>query len=274
MPNPVDASLYTSEYFLERCGGIEFFKRFGYSVLKPAIQAAVLAADLKPGQKILDVGCGRGELVANLHEKGFEATGFDYSPDAIEVAKKMYPPGNFVLLNAGNAGLGEGRYDRVFALGFIEHLHRQELDFFLDQVDQVLASGGRVLMTTCVNKLYYKTWTYRLRIKIARISRGIGFNLRDPLPPRSDEDESLHINEMNYFDLMKQFSTNKWKATVWPQPNAKLIADRLYSAEVLAQAPLRRAPRWKQFLYKAFVFHFPLNLFLARFYLIELRRRS
>jgi len=40
---PVDSELYSKEYFLGSCGGIEFFDRYGPTVLKPAGQGSFLA---------------------------------------------------------------------------------------------------------------------------------------------------------------------------------------------------------------------------------------
>ena len=274
VPAPVDPGLYSTDYYLERCGGIEFFRKFGFGVLTPPMQAAVLAADLKPGHRILDIGCGRGELVAHLSEKGFQAQGWDYSPDAIALARKVYPKGRYQVVNAASADFGADRFDRLFVLGTIEHLHDYELDALLKQVDRVLDADGCVVLTTCVNKLYYKVWTYRARRGLALVLRRLGFAIRDPLPPRTDEDESLHINELSYFDLKKRFSSERWVCRIWPQANPKLTADRLYPAALLESLQLELASAWKRTLYRWLVFRLPLSLLLARSYLVRLERRS
>ena len=50
-----------------------------------------LLAYLQPpsGASILDAACGRGRHAKYLAEKGFDVTGVDLSPDAIEAAKEM-----------------------------------------------------------------------------------------------------------------------------------------------------------------------------------------
>lgn len=266
----VDSELYTAEYFQDRCGGVEFFHQFGYSVLKPALQQAVLAADLKPGQRLLDVGCGRGELVAHLSDKGFDVTGVDYSADAIDMAKKMYPKGRFLQMDVGDIDFTKQTFDRVFILGTIEHLTKAEIEKLMSNVKRILSPGGMVIATTCTNKLYYKVWSYRFRAALASFLRAFKIPVRNPLPPRSSDDQALHINEMAYFDLKSCFSKSPWICEIRPLPNAKVVADRLYEPDVLAKAPLRAASRWKQAVHRLFLSRFPLNLLFSRQYLVVL----
>lgn len=47
------------------------------------------------GKKALDLGCGTGPTTLTLHQLGFETTGIDISPTAIELAKKMNPSIHF-----------------------------------------------------------------------------------------------------------------------------------------------------------------------------------
>jgi SAM-dependent methyltransferase len=46
----------------------------------------------QPNAAMLDMGCGRGRHAKYLSEKGFDVTGLDLSPNAIEAAKEMEGP--------------------------------------------------------------------------------------------------------------------------------------------------------------------------------------
>jgi SAM-dependent methyltransferase len=48
-------------------------------------------------KSIVDLGCGSGEHVFALYQKGFEICGIDISDSMIDIAKKRYPDCNFQL---------------------------------------------------------------------------------------------------------------------------------------------------------------------------------
>lgn len=53
--------------------------------------------------KLLDIGCGTGNHVANLGSKGYEIIGIDVSPSMINEAKEKYPQYNFEIADAENS---------------------------------------------------------------------------------------------------------------------------------------------------------------------------
>jgi trans-aconitate 2-methyltransferase len=61
------------------------------------------------GERILDVGCGPGQLTAQIAAAGAEVTGIDSSAAMIEEARKNYPDLSFELVDAGRMA-----YDRQF----------------------------------------------------------------------------------------------------------------------------------------------------------------
>ena len=52
---------------------------------------ASLVADLAPGPKVLDAGCGTGRVAIELHQRGFEVTGTDVDPAMLEAARAKAP---------------------------------------------------------------------------------------------------------------------------------------------------------------------------------------
>ncbi len=92
--------------------------------------------------KVLDIGCGFGDLLNDLHLLGCEAYGVEINPDAVEVCRK----GGF---NVFNGKLQEARFednffDAVIMWHVIEHLGSPR-DTLLE-VRRILKSGGNVFI--------------------------------------------------------------------------------------------------------------------------------
>jgi trans-aconitate methyltransferase len=60
-----------------------FVYQFGENVLE--------VLDVKPGERILDIGCGTGYLTQQIQNAGAVVVGTDYSPEMIAQAKKLSP---------------------------------------------------------------------------------------------------------------------------------------------------------------------------------------
>ncbi len=58
-----------------------------------AIDNLLLALELTPGSKVLDLACGKGRHARYLAEKGFEVTGLDISQASISYARKFEQEG-------------------------------------------------------------------------------------------------------------------------------------------------------------------------------------
>lgn len=68
----------------------------------------------KPGEKILDLGCGTGQLTHKISERGAEVTGLDASPEMIGQARQNYPHLRFVLEDAAHMRF-ESEFDAIFS---------------------------------------------------------------------------------------------------------------------------------------------------------------
>lgn len=68
----------------------------------------------QPGERILDLGCGTGDLANEISKAGAQVTGMDYSEEMIRQSKSKYPDIPFITANAENYRPEEA-FDAVFS---------------------------------------------------------------------------------------------------------------------------------------------------------------
>src|SRR3954453_15864640 len=70
--------------------------------------------DPKPGEKVLDVGSGTGNLTAQIAERGADVLGIDASVSMVAQARQNFPKLKFALADVRSFSL-EDEYDAVFS---------------------------------------------------------------------------------------------------------------------------------------------------------------
>jgi trans-aconitate methyltransferase len=96
--------------------GHSFVWKYGEEVL------ALL--DPRPGERILDLGCGTGHLTNQIVARGAEVVGLDKSPAMIERARALYPELNFEIGDAMEFKVSEP-FDAVFSNAAIHWMKDQ-----------------------------------------------------------------------------------------------------------------------------------------------------
>jgi trans-aconitate methyltransferase len=87
------------------------------------------------GERVLDVGCGRGELTAALAARGAIVTGLDASPEMLAAARAAHPTLGFVVGDA-QALAYAGAFDAVFSNAALH---------WIPSLDDVVAGVARAL---------------------------------------------------------------------------------------------------------------------------------
>lgn len=107
---------------------------------------------LKPGMKILDIGCGWGGMALYLHRTcGVDVTGITLSEEQLKVARQR----------AIDAGVADhvrfelidyrdmtGPFDRIVSVGMFEHVGTPDYRTFFDKCRQLLTPDGVMLVHT------------------------------------------------------------------------------------------------------------------------------
>lgn len=134
-------------------GAENYERHFVPAIARPVSVELLRTADLQPGARVLDVGCGTGVIARRAAETvgaGGSVAGLDVSPDMIAVASAMpVAEGAPIEWHQGDATalpFPDASFDVVLCqmtLMFIE-----DRPTALHEMHRVLAPGGRVLITT------------------------------------------------------------------------------------------------------------------------------
>ena len=112
-----------------------------------ARRAAFAAESIHPGDRVLDLGCGQGDLTAVLAGTGARPLGVDVADAALRRARRRHPELRFALAPIdGPLPLQDSTFDVVWASEVIEHV--ADTARWLSEVRRVLVPGGRLLVTT------------------------------------------------------------------------------------------------------------------------------
>jgi ubiquinone/menaquinone biosynthesis C-methylase UbiE len=218
-PAPVSPDLYTREYFTTDCEGFGLFLE-GAEELSERIQEALDAAGDLRGRWVLDIGCGRGELVCEAAQRGASAVGIDYAQAAIELSRERLTHMDesirerveFRIANAKGLAFPDGSFDIVFLVDVYEHLHPYEIDHTLAEVKRVLRPGGRLIVHTGPN-----TWFYRCGYPLVREAARRLLRREFPEDLRGQYDDIMHVNEQNPLSLYRGLTAAGFAAAVRPR---------------------------------------------------------
>ena len=212
--------LYTKDYFLHACEGYEEFAETQGRRLSRRLGTAFQVAAVKPGMKVLDVGCGRGEILQHCARLGADAYGIDYAPVAVDLAKQLIdrqpgqasPGGSQAEVLPGKIGVAQSDaktlpfpgdyFDRVLMFDVVEHLYPWELEKCLAEVRRVLRPGGAFIAHTAPN-VWYDRYAYPL---VRGVRRLMGQGAKYPANPRAlnvAANVDVHVNEQSQLSLSR-----------------------------------------------------------------------
>ena len=107
---------------------------------------------LKPGMKVLDIGCGWGGMALYLHKHfGVEVTGITLSEEQLKVARQRAIDAGvadhvrFELIDYRDI---EGPFDRIVSVGMFEHVGTADYRVFYNKCRDLLTPDGVMLIHT------------------------------------------------------------------------------------------------------------------------------
>lgn len=112
-----------------------------------------VAAELITTNRVLDIGCGTGELAVMLAAKGASVDGFDINPKMIEIARERVLTQNLenhislrIMGVDGMDGLPESYYDSVVSTLVFSELSDDERRFAYRHAVRVLKPNGLIVL--------------------------------------------------------------------------------------------------------------------------------
>lgn len=255
------SDLYTEEYFLTACEGYDVFLESEGQHLSRRLQDAFGVADVRPGMRLLDVGCGRGEILRHCMELGVDAFGVDYAEVAAQMSRDTIltqrdmmasqvegEPDPALLVQTGvcrsdakRLPFADDQFDRVLMFDVVEHLYPWELHEALLEVRRVLKRNGRFIVHTAPNRwydMYAYPWVRRLR---TLLGQGEAY----PKDPRAitPVNQDVHVNEQDLFSLKRSLEAVGFHATVWldspPQNRQESVPMAIMRRIAFGAAPFR-----------------------------------
>ncbi|MFD7308699.1 class I SAM-dependent methyltransferase [Promicromonospora sp. NPDC059942] len=110
--------------------------RYWGTFARPVWAPLLDAAGIGPGSRVLDVGCGSGELLEHLQDQGARPAGVDPATRMVELARARAVGADVRVGEAEHLPFDDGAFDAVLAVNAVQ---------FADDVDDALAEISRVL---------------------------------------------------------------------------------------------------------------------------------
>lgn len=262
----VSAAVYTKEYYLSDCTGFKEFKESYGDKLEPRLSEVSKYFKIYPGTRVLDIGCGRGELVFSAAKQGAQCVGIDYSVEAIRLAQLACSKKNkalrdmvkFYVMDAKKIKFGKNAFDVVILTDVVEHLYGHELKIVFNHIKRVLKENGILIVHTAPNKIFndvaYRYYCYPASSFLVSIwnlfFRKKYPNITKYSDLRKGSHAIMHINEPTYFSLKELFKENNLKG-------------KISSSNITVKKPIYS---FKDYIYNLIVFldpfsrFFPLNI--------------
>lgn len=133
------------------------------------------ALQLRPGEKVLDVGCGGGSFAceaAKFVGSSGSVAGIDISEDQITAAQALcgsQPNVEFRVANALDLPYSDDLFDVVYAYSSLEYV--PEIDTALSEIKRVLKPGGQLLIQAAnwSSLVWYSNNPDRMRRMLAAV---------------------------------------------------------------------------------------------------------
>src|SRR3954463_7402853 len=178
--------------------------------------AAIIAPLVRRGDRVLEVGCGRGHVLKSIQEAGCEVFGIDPSSDMVELARAHGVPASVGTADA--LDFADRTIDLVFSQQVVEHLHPEDVPLHLAEAFRVLKPGGLLVVETpnrrtgpqdisrgfsrVAEGLHLKEWTFG---ELAAAMRAAGFrDVRGLLIPQFLARRSRQLHRLRVPVWVKQ----------------------------------------------------------------------
>lgn len=152
-----------------------------------------------PGQRVLELGCGHGDLLAALRPS--KGVGVDFSPEMIQRARMKHPDITFVEADCHQLHMIEGPFDAIILSDLVDDLW--DVQEVFAQLSRLCHERTRILINS-----YSRVWELPLFLagKLGLAKRKMPQNWLTI----DDVSDLLHLSE---FEVVRS-----WHEILWPLP--------------------------------------------------------
>lgn len=159
-PQPDDevlAAIYDADYFLG--GDTEEARQKRMQMKQDTARLFLEQLQAYRGQnggRLLEIGCGQGELLIAAEKMGYDVFGTEFSEHAAEIARDRLQNGEVQVGDITSLALPAGSFDVIINVDVIEHTRDPQA--FTAAIRRLLKPGGVLMIVT----ISLDTWTARL----------------------------------------------------------------------------------------------------------------
>jgi SAM-dependent methyltransferase len=241
--------LYGRDYYLDDCEGHREFQASNGARLPRRLAKCLALMDVRCGDRVLDVGCGRGELALHAARSGAICLAVDPSRAGLDLLGEAMADWDLrgtrrpwrLVARGEHLPVASGSVDCAILSDVVEHLEPDTLDALLSDCHRVVRPGGRVVVHTQPNR---KLVQYTVPV-LSRLSFLWGVSLprdlRDEMTPGARA--PYHVNEQSRGDLEKSLLRARFEiGELWLEGSYPI--HRIFGDTVLKNWILPRFRRW------------------------------
>ncbi len=178
------------------------------------------------GGRILDGGCGTGEVVSCLQKWGYDAYGIDYAAETIQAVREMLPNLKLSVQDVKHTNFADAYFDAYWSLGVIEH--------FWNGYEEIVKEAHRILKPGGIFFLSFPVMSPLRKLK-ARLNR---YPLLSPSTNTNDFyefmlDQDIVTRELagQGFELERIYLYDALKGLKDELPFLHLVLQKLYKSK-------------------------------------------
>jgi 2-polyprenyl-6-hydroxyphenyl methylase/3-demethylubiquinone-9 3-methyltransferase len=126
-------------------------------------------AFIQPGDRVLELGCGTGRVLAALNPAAGTAWGVDHAYESVRLARNRHPDSHWAVMDAAGLGLRDDRFDVVAGIQNFISACKVPPEILLRECLRVARPGARILLSSYAGAF----WPHRLDWFRAQADEGL-----------------------------------------------------------------------------------------------------
>ena len=168
------------------------------------------------GKKVLDIGCGAGQITDYLTQRGIGAIGIDFSEELLKIAKQNFPNSKFILADICDYEQKE-QVDGIITKDVLFHLSDENLIQVLQKFRRMLKPNGNLCIIMDMPKeageqifveelddKYQIYYNYLTPEKLKDLLEKTGFNIDNIQLVKDNDNASSYATGLMIFQASNQ----------------------------------------------------------------------